>query len=115
KDRMPPYELPLHNTVSTLKSMSSPDGDGFNELRFEDKKGSEQVFLHAQRQMDVRVEKGLFETIGASREERIGDEGGGDLIRLVSGDVHEHAKGDQLELVDKRLHTNVKGEVVEVF
>ena len=44
-----PYTLPDNKTRSTLKSNSSLGGGGSNELRFEDKKGSEEVFLHAQK------------------------------------------------------------------
>ncbi|MEG3050325.1 MAG: type VI secretion system tip protein TssI/VgrG, partial [Thermomonas sp.] len=44
----PPYALPAEQTKSTIKTLSSKGGGGFNELRFEDKKGSEEVFLHAQ-------------------------------------------------------------------
>lgn len=45
---MPPYELPAHQTKSTFKTHSSKNGSGFNELRFEDKKGSEEIFMHAE-------------------------------------------------------------------
>jgi type VI secretion system secreted protein VgrG len=55
-DAMPPYELPAGQTRSTVKSRSSKDGEGFNELRFEDKKGSEEVFMHAERDF-LRVVK----------------------------------------------------------
>jgi type VI secretion system secreted protein VgrG len=55
-DAMPPYELPADQTRSTVKSRSSKGGDGFNELRFEDKKGSEEVFMHAERDF-LRVVK----------------------------------------------------------
>jgi type VI secretion system secreted protein VgrG len=48
-DAMPPYTLPDEQTKSTVKSNSSKGGEGFNELRFEDKKGSEEVFVHAER------------------------------------------------------------------
>jgi type VI secretion system secreted protein VgrG len=51
-----PYGLPGEQTKSTLKSNSSKGGGGFNELRFEDKKGSEEVFFHAQKDMNVVVE-----------------------------------------------------------
>jgi len=44
-----PYALPENKTRSTLKSNSSLNGGGFNELRFEDKKGEEEVFFHAQK------------------------------------------------------------------
>jgi len=48
-DAMPPYPLPAEQTKSTVKSQSSKGGGGFNELRFEDKKGSEEVFMHAEK------------------------------------------------------------------
>ena len=44
-----PYGLPDNKTRSTIKSNSSLGGSGFNELRFEDKKGSEEVFFQAQK------------------------------------------------------------------
>ncbi len=50
-----PYGLPENRTRSTIKSNSSIGGDGFNELRFEDKKGSEEVFLQAQKDLTVSV------------------------------------------------------------
>jgi len=48
-DTMPPYDLPQHQTRATVKSQSSKGGGGFNELRFEDKKGEEEVYMHAER------------------------------------------------------------------
>lgn len=48
-DAMPPYPLPAEQTTSTVKSRSSKGGEGYNELRFEDRKGSEEVFMHAER------------------------------------------------------------------
>lgn len=49
----PPYALPDNRTQSGIKSRSTPGGSAetFNELRFEDKKGEEQVFLHAEKNM----------------------------------------------------------------
>ena len=43
-----PYELPANKTRTVIKSNSSKGGGGSNELRFEDKKGEEEVFFHAQ-------------------------------------------------------------------
>ena len=54
-DNPPPYELPAEATKSTIKTNSSKGGGGFNELRFEDKKGEEQLFINAQKDMDLRV------------------------------------------------------------
>jgi type VI secretion system secreted protein VgrG len=53
---MPPYPLPDEQTISTLKSRSSKGGEGFNEFRFEDAKGEEEVYLHAERDF-LRVVK----------------------------------------------------------
>ncbi|HEY8091657.1 MAG TPA: type VI secretion system tip protein TssI/VgrG, partial [Polyangiaceae bacterium] len=52
---VPPYALPDEKTKSTIKSNSSKGGGGFNELRFEDKKGSEEVFLQAQKDWTINV------------------------------------------------------------
>jgi type VI secretion system secreted protein VgrG len=51
----PPYALPDAQTRTTLKSSSSPGGEGFNELRFEDKAGEEEVWLKAQKDLTVAV------------------------------------------------------------
>src|SRR5262249_16412243 len=50
--------------VSGIKSCSTPDGEGFNEIRFNDTKGKEQLFLHAQRNMDVAVKGCQMTSIG---------------------------------------------------
>ena len=50
-----PYPLPGNATRSTIKSNSSKGGGGFNELRFEDKKGSEEVFFQAQKDYNAVV------------------------------------------------------------
>jgi type VI secretion system secreted protein VgrG len=50
-----PYTLPDDQTKSTIKTNSSKGGSGFNELRFDDKAGSEEVFLQAQKDLNVTV------------------------------------------------------------
>jgi type VI secretion system secreted protein VgrG len=50
-----PYALPGEKTKSTIKSNSSTGGGGFNELRFEDKKGSEEIFINAQKDYNETV------------------------------------------------------------
>lgn len=56
KENVMPYKTPEHKTRTTLKSSTYPEGKGFNELRFEDKKGQEQIFLHASKDMDMLIE-----------------------------------------------------------
>ena len=54
----PPYQLPDHQTQSGIKSRSTKDGspDNFNEIRFEDKKGEEEIYIHAEKNYTVFVE-----------------------------------------------------------
>ncbi len=60
----PPYPLPDRKTTSTIKSDSSPGGGGSNELRFEDQKGSEELFIHAQKDWTIAVEHDKNQTVG---------------------------------------------------
>ena len=57
-EQMPPYKLPDNKTQSGIKSRSSLHGgaDDFNELRLEDKKGSEDIYFHAQKDFHRMVE-----------------------------------------------------------
>lgn len=68
----PPRPLPAELSRSTFKTNSTPGGDGYNELMFEDAKGREQIFMHAQGRMDLRVRGSLFETVGGSHEVVLG-------------------------------------------
>lgn len=57
-DRMPPYSLPDEKTKTGIRTRSSKGGGAadFNELTFDDKKGQEQVYFHAQKDMERKVE-----------------------------------------------------------
>jgi type VI secretion system secreted protein VgrG len=71
---MPPYGLPANATQSGIKSNSSKGGGGSNELRFEDKKGAEQVWLHAQKNEDIVVENDKTEKVGHDETIGIGND-----------------------------------------
>lgn len=61
---MPPYALPDQQTKSTIMSQTTKNGTGkFNELRFEDKSGSEEIYVHAQKDYNVLVENDVTRTI----------------------------------------------------
>jgi type VI secretion system secreted protein VgrG len=60
----PPYTLPEDRTKSTIKSDSSLGGGGSNELRFEDKKGVEEVFLHGQKDWTIGIENDKNQNVG---------------------------------------------------
>ena len=73
---MPHYPLPEFDTVSYFKSNSTErvkrGAKGFNEVRFEDLKGKEQVFIHSQRRMDIRALASYYETNFGNRRDRGG-------------------------------------------
>ena len=60
-----PFKLPENKTVSTWKSRSSKNGSetNFNEVRMEDLKGSEQLFVHAEFQRDDQTKKEMREWV----------------------------------------------------
>ncbi|MBP5122514.1 type VI secretion system Vgr family protein, partial [Pseudomonas protegens] len=71
KEHVVPYPLPEHKTRSTFKTLSSPGGGGFNELRIEDKKGAEQIFIHAQRDWDEHIEHVQKVRVGNERHDTV--------------------------------------------
>ena len=75
-EQMPPYGLPSNKTQSGVKSRSTKGGGGanFNEFRFEDKKGSEQVYLHAEKNMDGVIENDETRSIGNNRTKTVGND-----------------------------------------
>lgn len=68
---LPPYELPTHKTRSVFKTLSSPGGAGYNELRIEDRQGAEQIYIHAQRDWDQQIEHDQRLHIGHERHDTV--------------------------------------------
>lgn len=102
---MPPYKLPDEKTKSTLKSNSSKGGGGFNEIRLEDKKGSEQIFVHAEKDEDIRVKNDAREWIGNERHLIVKK----DQLEKVEGDKHSFVKGNSLSKVEGDRGATIKG------
>jgi len=69
---VPPYTLPAERTKSTIKSESSLGGGGFNELRFEDKKGKEEIYTHAQRDQTEVVGHDMSTSVGHDMSTSVG-------------------------------------------
>ena len=71
-----PYALPANKTQSGMKSRSSPGGSpaNFNEIRMEDKKGSEQLYIHAEKNEDIVVENDKTEAVGHDETRDIGND-----------------------------------------
>lgn len=96
-DNMPPYELPANATQSGIKTRSSKDGtsSNFNEIRFEDKKGSELVYVHAEKDRHGEVENDDTLNIGNDRKKTIG------------GNETIHVKKNRTDRIDKNLDQEV--------
>ncbi|MFJ3525604.1 type VI secretion system tip protein VgrG [Pseudomonas sp. NPDC090203] len=84
-----PYDLPANATQSGMKSRSSKGGTpaNFNEIRMEDKKGAEQLYIHAERNQDIVVEVDESHSVGHDRAKSIGNDEtvtiGQDRLRAV--------------------------------
>jgi len=126
-DNQVPYRLPDEKTRSAVKSNSSKGGNGFNEIRFEDNKGEEQVFIHAEKDVDFRVKNDRREWIGNDRNlfvtrdkrEKVDRDKhviiGQDEAREVKRDHSLTIKGkDAIEVTGSRTVV-VKGAVTEEF
>uniref|UniRef100_UPI0004739982 type VI secretion system tip protein TssI/VgrG n=1 Tax=Pectobacterium parmentieri TaxID=1905730 RepID=UPI0004739982 len=65
-----PYPLPANKTRTSLRT-ATHKGAGFNELRFEDQAGQEEVFIHAQKDMNTVVLNNRSTGVGGSHEEKV--------------------------------------------
>jgi type VI secretion system secreted protein VgrG len=106
---MPPYTLPDEKTKSTIKSNSSKGGNGFNEFRFEDKKGSEQIFIHAEKDEDIRVKHDAKEFIGHDRHLIVEH----DQYEKVNKDKHLQVTGDHNEKIGGKMSVKVGMDLQE--
>lgn len=112
-----PYALPDEQTKTTLKSNTSKGGAGYNEIRFEDKADSEEIFVHARKDMNIEVEKGnraatIMEgddSLTVSKGNRTTTISKGNLTTTVTegNETHEVQKGTRAVTVkDNETHTN---------
>jgi len=94
---VPKYALPDHSTRSGIVTRSSKTGGAANanELRFEDKKDSEQIYINAEKDFDLRVEKQSRRYVG-DKDSLVVKEG---QYEQVGGDRHINIKGAKVEKV----------------
>jgi type VI secretion system secreted protein VgrG len=106
---MPPYTLPDEKTKSTIKSDSSKGGGGFNEFRIEDKKGKEQIFIHGEKNLDVRIKNDAMELVQKDRHLIVNN----DQLEKVKKDKHLEVGGDRNEKVDGSVSLKVASDIQE--
>ncbi len=73
-DQTVPYSLPAEKTKSTIKSNSSDGGGNSNELRFEDKAGFEEIYLHSAKDWTIAIDNDKEETIAHNQTQNIGND-----------------------------------------
>ncbi|HEX6630887.1 MAG TPA: type VI secretion system tip protein TssI/VgrG [Gemmatimonadaceae bacterium] len=112
-DQMPPYTLPGDQTQSGVKTRSSKGGGAanFNEIRFEDKKGSELLYVHAEKDQQNVVEHDDTQTVGHDQTHTVDN----DQTLTVKHDQTETVENDQTLTVKHNRTRTVEGdEKVEV-
>lgn len=122
---MPPYALPANKTQSGIKTRSSPEGaaDHFNELRFEDKKDNEQIYMQAQKNLDVIVKVDETRAVGGERkvtvkkDESLHVEEGDARFGVLKGNWYRGVKKDMLTTVEEGDYelTIKEGHMLEVI
>jgi type VI secretion system secreted protein VgrG len=112
-DQMPPYALPGNMTQTGIKTRSSKGGGAanFNEIRFEDKKGSEQVFLHAEKNQDIEVEKDETHWVGNDRKKTIDHD---ETTQVKNNRTETVGNDEKIAIVANRTETVGKDESITV-
>ncbi|MFL5329491.1 MAG: type VI secretion system Vgr family protein [Gemmataceae bacterium] len=102
-DQMPAYKLPDNKTKMYIKTNSTPGGAGHNEICLEDKKGHEQIQIHAEKDMHSVVENNCFEAIGVDRHLAVGhdrvEDVGRDQVVNIQRDLTENIQRNATLLV----------------
>lgn len=100
-----PYPLPANKTRSVFKSNGTPGAGGYNELRIEDRKGQEEIYVHAQKDQTIHVNNdesvsiGNDQTIGVVRDRMTSI--GQDETNTVSRNRKEHIRQDVFVTIDR--------------
>jgi type VI secretion system secreted protein VgrG len=104
-DQMPPYDLPANKTRSGVKTRSTLNGTpaNFNEIRFEDKKGHEQLYIHAEKNEDIVVESNKTENVGYDETIKIGHDrtetvGNDQSISILNNDTLKVAMNQDITI-----------------
>ncbi|MEE2733693.1 MAG: type VI secretion system tip protein TssI/VgrG [Pseudomonadota bacterium] len=104
-----PYPLPTHKTRTAFKSISSPGGGGFNELRIEDKKGQEQIYLHSEKDLDLYTQNDWKEWVGNEQHTTVGNH----MNQAVGADQHTTIKQNHHQKIGQNLSQNI-GQAAQI-
>ncbi|MBN2978180.1 type VI secretion system tip protein VgrG [Pseudomonas lactucae] len=100
-----PLDLPADKTRSIFRSQSSPGGGGYNELRIEDRKGAEEIYLRAQRDWTQHVLRDQQVQVDNQRRVRVG----GESHHELQGEEQRITHGNRLTELKQDDHLVVGG------
>jgi len=113
-EQMPPYQgggpdakHANDNKVSGIKTNSTKGGAGYNEIRFDDTKQAEQLFMHAQKDYELRIKHDRVELIGNEHHMILGPKGGEE----GKGDMFEFILGNRNMTIAKNLLVLIGGNI----
>jgi type VI secretion system secreted protein VgrG len=126
-EHLPPY-LPAEPTKSTIYTHSSKGGGGYNEIRFEDKKDKEEIYMHAQKDMNIdvlhdrntkihkgheilEVQKG-FRTTTIKKDDKKTIEDGDEIMTVAKGNYKRKVKGNYTMEIGGNLKIKVGGDII---
>ena len=101
-----PAELPANQTQTIMRTWSSKQGAAGNELRFEDKKDAEQLYMHAQKDMLVEIENALTTTVKKGAEIHTLQEGDRTVDVQKGKEVHNVKATREVTVTGDETHTN---------
>ena len=101
-----PYPLPEHKTRTVLRTQSHK-AEGFNELRFEDQAGEEQIWLHAQKDLELLTLNDRIEDIRNDSFLKVNN----DRISEIDNDDHHTVHGNRFEHTEGQQHFSVEGSL----
>jgi type VI secretion system secreted protein VgrG len=101
-----PCELPAKMARTTLKSRTTKGGNGFNEMRFDDTRGAEQLFFHAERDLETWVKHDALTRIGNERHVIVEQN---DFARC-GGDRSDAVQGAQRVRIGGKYSLDVGGD-----
>ncbi|MBT2787151.1 MULTISPECIES: type VI secretion system tip protein TssI/VgrG [unclassified Halomonas] len=100
----PPYPLPEHKTRTVIRTQSHKSV-GFNELRFEDATGEEQIWLHAQKDLELLTLNDRTEEIKRDSHLKVHN----DRISEIDNDEHHTVHRHRFEHTEGAQHLSVEG------
>jgi type VI secretion system secreted protein VgrG len=120
-EMMPPYSLPDNQTQTGIKSRSSKGGSpsNFNEIRMEDKMGSEELYFHAEKDHNIVVEHDKTESIGHDQTETVGHDktetvGNNETITIQNNRTETVVANETLTVLKNRTRVVAMNETITV-